>query len=116
MKNYRFLNKPRLCQWLLLTLLLQSCVVFRQTPDIKTDTQQPTWQLVVKLAPGYDYIDLPVFPGYMKTVTDQEGFTSLAPGYEKVTYCGSFKQIQELNDALLTSGMAIRISLWKIGY
>ena len=112
-KNW-FLCKPGLCLCLVLLLLLQSCALFKQAEDATAHKQQSTWQLVVRLAPGYDYSDFTVLPGCMKIVITRHEFIGLKSTYEEISCNGSLEQIQHLHEALKMSGMVIKMDIQKL--
>jgi len=114
MKKIWFLYKPGLCLCLVLLLLLQSCALFKQTRDATACKQLSTWQLVVRLAPGYDHSELAILPGCMKIVITQRAFIGLKPNYEEICCNGSLEQIQHLYDALKMSGMVIKMDMQRL--
>ena len=114
MKKIWFLCKPGLCLCLVLLLLLQSCALFKQATDAAAYKQQSTWQLVVKLAPGYDCSDFTILPGCMKIVITQQELIGLKTTYEEICYTGSLDQIQQLYSALQMSGMVIKMDMQKL--
>ena len=114
MKKCWFLYEARLCLCLVLLLLFQSCALFQQTEGVSAYKRQSTWQLVVKLAPGYDYDYLAVLPYYMQIDVSPREFLNLKPKYEEMCFTGSFEQMQQLRSALQMSGMVIKTDIRKI--
>lgn len=114
MEKKWFLCKPGLCLCLMSLMFLPSCTLFKQTEDATAYKQQATWQLVVRLAPGYDYSDFTILPGCMKIVITRHEFIGLKSAYEEICCNGSLEQIQHLREALKMSSMVIKMDMQKL--